>query len=136
LISFITLAFADLETALRFYRVGLGWPTKGIVGQQYEHGDVVFFTMTNGLILALWPASHLQQDTGVGQVTWRNNAVMLAHNVDSQAQVDATLARLIDHGANLIKPPQTTSWGGYAGVFADPDGHLWEIVYNPHITAI
>jgi uncharacterized protein len=130
-LSVLTLAVDDLDRSLRFYRDGLGLPTTGIMGQEFEHGAVVFFDLQPGLRLALWPRCSLEQDTGllvapVGAVTGS-----LGHNVGSAAEVDVLLAQALAAGARLVKPAQTTLWGAYAGYFQDPDGHLWELVWNP-----
>jgi len=130
-VSFITLGVGDLERALRFYRDGLGLPTRGIVGQEFEHGAVVFFDLQPGLRLALWPRASLAHDSGLpaGQASPADFA--LAHNVSSRAEVDAVMEQARAAGGAVVKPAQDTFWGGYAGYFQDPDGHLWEVAWNP-----
>lgn len=130
-VSFITLGVDDLERALRFYRDGLGLPTAGIVGQEFEHGAVVFFELQPGLKLALWPRKSLSHDTGVSLGTPNPTDFALAHNVSTRAEVDAVLEQARLAGAAIAKPAQDTFWGGYAGYFQDPDGHLWEVAWNP-----
>lgn len=130
-ISFITLGVDDLERALRFYRDGLGLPTKGIVGNEYEHGAVVFIDMQPGLVLALWPRESLAQDNGLPLAPPAPTDGMLANNVASRDEVDAVMAEAEAAGARVVKAPHETFWGGYAGTFQDPDGHLWEVVWNP-----
>jgi len=130
-ISVITLAVDDLERALVFYRDGLGWPTAGIVGTQYEYGAVVFFDINPGLKLALWPRASLARDTGLSLAEPTSTNMLLSHNVAERDRVDAVFAQALAAGASQVKAPQTVFWGGYAGYFSDPDGHLWEVVFNP-----
>lgn len=130
-VSFITLGVDDLERALRFYRDGLGLPTAGIVGQEFEHGAVVFFDLQAGLKLALWPRKSLSHDTGVAAGNPNPTDFALAHNVLTRADVDAVLEQARSAGAAIVKPARDTFWGGYAGYFQDPDGHLWEVAWNP-----
>ncbi|NJD36230.1 MAG: VOC family protein [Betaproteobacteria bacterium] len=130
-ISMITLGVDDLERALRFYRDGLGLKTEGIIGQQFEHGAVVFFDLQAGLKLALWPRQSLAHDSGIALTASGATEFALGHNVGSKAEVDAVMRQARDAGAVIAKPAQDTFWGGYAGYFQDPDGHLWEVVWNP-----
>jgi len=130
-VSFITLGVDDLPRALRFYRDGLGLATEGIVGQEFEHGAVAFFDMQPGLRLALWPRASLARDSGLPAGRPNPADFALAHNVASRAEVDAVMAQAGAAGATLVKPAQDTFWGGYAGYFQDPDGHLWEVAWNP-----
>lgn len=135
-ITLITLGVDDLPRAVRFYRDGLGLPTAGIVGEQFEHGAVAFFELQAGLKLALWPRASLAHDTGL-QVTPRAQTdFSLAHNVSDKAEVDAVMAQALAAGASVVKPAQDTFWGGYAGYFHDPDGHLWEIAWNPEMLPV
>lgn len=130
-VSFITLGIDDLERALAFYRDGLGLPTPGIVGQEYEHGAVVFIDLQPGLKLALWPRDSLAHDTGLSKTPPSATEFALAHNVASRAEVDQVMAQAERAGATTAKPAVDTFWGGYAGYFQDPDGHLWEVAWNP-----
>ena len=132
-ITLITLAVDDLERALRFYRDGLGLPTQGIVGQQFEHGAVAFFELAAGLRLALWPRASLAHDSGLAVGPRSATEVCLAHNLASREEVDALMAQAKAAGAAIAKPAQDTFWGGYAGYFQDPDGHLWEVAFNPEM---
>lgn len=132
-LSVLTLAVEDLARALGFYRDGLGWTTKGIVGTEFEYGAVVFFELQGGLMLALWPRTSLAKDTGLPIAAPVSPAVTLGHNVGSQAEVEAVMDRAQRAGAAIVKPAQNTFWGGYSGYFCDPDGHLWEVVWNPHL---
>ncbi|MBD9484290.1 VOC family protein [Pseudomonas sp. PDM14] len=132
-ISVLTLAVDDLDRALRFYRDGLGLHSDGIVGSQFEHGAVVFFDLQHGLKLALWPRTSLVHDSGLAPHAPSPVEFSLGHNVASRAQVDAVLAQAHAAGARLVKAAHETFWGGYAGYFQDPDGHLWEVVFNPQL---
>lgn len=130
-ITVITLGVDDLERAVRFYRDGLGLKTPGIVGQEYAHGAVAFFDLQPGIRLALWPRSSLAHDTGLTVGPRSSTEFSLGHNVSSRLNVDALMRIAAQAGATIVKPPQDTFWGGYAGYFHDPDGHLWEVVWNP-----
>ena len=132
-ITLITLGVADLERAVRFYRDGLGWKTGGIVGTEFEHGAVAFFDLVNGLRVALWPRASLSHDSGLPVGKPSSTDICLAHNVRSQAEVDSVMAQARAAGAKIVKPAQKTFWGGYAGYFADPDEHLWEVAWNPQM---
>jgi uncharacterized protein len=133
-ISIITLAVHDLQASLAFYRDGMGLATEGIMGTEFEHGAVVFFELHGGLKLAIWPRTSLAHDTGLpaqSAATQGTPGFAIGHNVASPAAVDALMAQAQKSGATIVKPAQDTFWGGYGGYFQDPDGHLWEIVYNP-----
>ncbi|MBI3094493.1 MAG: VOC family protein [Rhodocyclales bacterium] len=132
-ISVITLGVDDLQRALRFYRDGLGLRTDGIVGTEFEHGAVAFFDLQAGLKLALWPRRSLAHDSGIGPTAPCATELSLGHNLASKAAVDAVMAQAQQAGARIVKPAQDTFWGGYAGYFQDPDGHLWELVWNPQL---
>lgn len=134
-ITVITLGVADLPAALRFYRDGLGFQTEGIVGEEFEYGAVVFIPLQSGLTLALWPRASIAHDTGLPLGAASATELTLGHNLASRAEVDAVMAKAAAAGANIVKPAEETFWGGYAGYFQDPDGHLWEVVWNPHWTA-
>ena len=130
-ISVITLAVEDLQRALDFYRDGLGLVTEGIIGQEFEQGAVVFFELQAGLKLALWSKQSLQQDTGLTGTASSAAQITLGHNVHSPLEVDQVLKQAKNAGAKILKPAQSTFYGGYAGYFQDLDGHVWEVVYNP-----
>ena len=130
-ITVITLAVDDLERALRFYRDGLGLPTAGIVGTQYPIGACAFFELAGGLKLALWPRASLLADTGLCASPAGGGQVLIAHNVASLAEVAEVLAQAERAGARILKPAGPTFWGGTGGYFQDPDGHVWEVVFNP-----
>jgi predicted lactoylglutathione lyase len=133
-ITFITLGVDDLERAVAFYRDGLGLPTDGIVGQEFDYGAVAFFELSGGLKLALWPRSSIARDAGVALQPPAVTEVTLANNVNSKAEVDAVMQEVRRVGGKVVKPPADTFYGGYAGYFEDLDGHLWEVAWNPDIT--
>lgn len=130
-ITVLTVGVDDLEASVRFYRDGLGLPTEGIVGQEFEFGAVAFFDLQDGLRLALWPRSSIAHDTGVREAPHSPTEFTLGHNVGSREAVDAVMEQAAQAGATIVKPAADTFWGGYAGYFLDPDEHLWEIVWNP-----
>jgi uncharacterized protein len=130
-ITVITLGVDDLETSVTFYRDGLGLPTEGIIGREFAHGAVAFFDLEGGLKLGLWAKDDIAHDTGLAQTAVSPTAVTIGHNVASKAEVDAVMAEASRAGAVIVKAPEDTFWGGYAGYFQDPNGHLWEVVWNP-----
>lgn len=130
-ISVITLGVDDLARSLAFYRDGLGLPTPGIVGREFEHGAVAFFDLQPGLKLAIWPRADLAHDAGIPQSDRSATELSIGHNVRSKDEVDTVMAQAKNAGARIVKSAQDTFWGGYAGYFQDPDGHLWEVVWNP-----
>ena len=133
-ITVITLGVADLAQSLAFYRDGLGLPTQGIVGTEFEHGAVAFFDLQPGLKLAIWPRADLAHDAHVPSGQRSATELSLGHNVNSQEDVDAVMEHARRAGARIVTPAQRTFWGGYAGYFQDPDDHLWEVVWNPAMT--
>ena len=130
-ITLLTLGVADLERSVAFYRDGLGFKTKGIIGTEFQNGAVAFFNLQEGLKLALWPRKSLSVDTGLPPSGTSALELSLGHNVDSQVEVDAVMQLAANAGATIVKAAQPTFYGGYAGYFQDPDGHLWEIAFNP-----
>ena len=126
-ISLITLGVKDLGRSVRFYREGLGLPLR-------EGGDVsvVAFFETRGTWLALFPREALAADAGVVAQGGGFAGFTLAHNVRTREEVDATLNEAEAVGAKIVKLAHDTDWGGYSGYFADPDGYLWEVAWNPH----
>ena len=132
-ITLITLAVDDLDRALHFYRDGLGLATEGIVGQEFEHGAVAFFDLAHGLRLALWPRASLAHDSGLPVAPPSATDFCLAHNVASREAVDAVMGEAQRAGGTVVKEAGDTFWGGYAGYFQDPDGHLWEVAFNPQL---
>jgi uncharacterized protein len=130
-LTVLTLGVDDLERSVAFYRDGLGWPTPGIVGREFAHGAVAFFDLAGGMKLALWPRADIAHDAGVPLAPRAATELTLGHNVRDAGAVDAVMAHARRAGAAIVKEAGPTFWGGYAGYFADPDGHLWEVVWNP-----
>lgn len=130
-ISVLTLGVDDLDRALVFYRDGLGLPTTGIMGTEFEHGAVAFFDLQAGLKLAIWPRASIAHDTGLDVTKASPTDFTIGHNVGSRQEVDAVMAQAKAAGAMIVKEAHDTFWGGYAGYFHDPDGHVWEVVWNP-----
>lgn len=130
-ITVLTLGVADLERSVDFYQNGLGLPTQGITGQEFEFGAVAFFDLQNGLKLALWPRKSIANDTGIPLGVPSALEFTIGHNVSDKEEVDKIMELAEAAGARVIKRAADTFWGGYAGYFQDPDGHLWEIVFNP-----
>jgi hypothetical protein len=132
-ITALTLGVTDLERSLRFYKDGLGLPTEGIIGNEFEYGAVAFFKLRGGLMLALWPRKSLSHDSGLPIEAASSTEFSIGHNVRSRADVDAVMKQAEAAGAVIVKAGRETFWGGYAGYFNDPDGHLWEVVWNPQL---
>jgi len=132
----ITLAVRDLNRAVAFYRNGLGLPTKGIVATEFEAtpenaaGAAAFFEMESGLLLALYPRKELAKDAGISNSSPSSLEFSLGYLAESQADVEKILARAVAAGATATEPPRDRPWGIYSGYFRDPDGHLWEIIWN------
>ncbi len=135
LITLVTLGVDDLDKSLRFYRDGLGLATEGIVGEKFEYGAVVFIQLQGGLRLALWPRKSIAHDTGLPVGARSATELTLAHNVRTKDDVDAVMAQAQAAGATIVKPAHQTFWGGYTGYFQDPDGHVWEVAFNPQWVA-
>lgn len=132
-VTMITLGVESLEKSLRFYRDGLGWPTNGIVGTEFEHGAVAFFDLQPGVQLAIWPRDSIAHDTGIGRSAGSATEFTLGQNVGSRGEVDSAMEKAEKAGARIVKAPHETFWGGYAGYFQDPDNHIWEVAWNPQI---
>jgi hypothetical protein len=125
-VSLITLGVIDLTRSTEFYRA-LGWP----LSSASVFGTVSFFR-TGGAVLALWGRDDLAADVRVeAAATSGFRAVALAINLETPEDVDAALQQAVAAGGRLVRPAHTADWGGYSGYFADPDGHLWEVAYNP-----
>ena len=120
----ITLGVRDLASSIRFYEQGLGFP------RMESPPEVAFFTL-NGTWLGLYGREALAEDAMVSAEGEGFEAFALAHNVSSEKEVDEVVAQAVNAGATLVKKPQKVFWGGYSGYFKDPDGHLWEVAYNP-----
>jgi catechol 2,3-dioxygenase-like lactoylglutathione lyase family enzyme len=125
-LSLVTLGVSDLSRTKAFYE-GLGWTTGAA-----PDDDVVFF-QAGGTIVGLWGRGQLAEDSvAVDAGGW--GGITLAHNVRSPEEVDAVLAEAERAGGTVARPGAPTFWGGYSGVFHDPDGHPWEVAHNPHWT--
>jgi catechol 2,3-dioxygenase-like lactoylglutathione lyase family enzyme len=135
-LNVITLAVDDLERALVFYRDGLGLKTNGVVATDLVDeetgaaGAIVIFSLESGLILALYPRTELAKDAGVRAGAPQTGEFSLGQLVVSRAEVDRILEQAAAAGAD-VTPPHDRPWGIYSGYFRDPDGHLWEIIWNP-----
>jgi len=130
-IKVLTLAVEDLNRSLAFYRDGLGLRTDGVIGQEFEEGAVVFFELANDMILALYPAASLSKDAKIVATKARLGAVSIGHIVKSKHDVDALVRDARRAKAVVTDPPKDRFWGGYSAYFHDPDGHLWEVAWNP-----
>jgi uncharacterized protein len=124
-ITLVTLGVSDYSRSLRFYKDGLGWPTSG-----RETDPIAFFRLSN-IVLAIFDKKALAEDAGVDSSSSGFPGFTLAHNVDSAEKVDEIFVEVKKLGTRIVKAPQRTSWGGYSGYFADPDGYLWEVAFNP-----
>jgi len=131
-ISVLTLGVDDLEKSMEFYQ-RLGWHTEGVIGKEFEHGPVVMFSLKGGLILALYPRKDLAWDAKVPQAARSATEFSIGHNVNSKSEVNDVMEEAAKAGAKIVKDAQPAFWGGYSGYFEDPDGHLWEAVWNPQI---
>ncbi len=125
-----------MKRAVAFYRDGLGLNTKGIIGTEFENGAVAFFNLQTDLKLALWPRKSLSADSGLPMQPVSPLELSIGHNVSSQQEVDTVMRQAEQAGARIVKPAQPTFYGGYAGYFQDPDGHLWEVAFNPGFASL
>ena len=132
-VTLITLGVDDLDRSMRFYRDGLGLETDGIVGEEFENGAVAFFDLEKGLKLALWPRKSLAVDSGLKVTPPSPTDFALAHNVSSKSEVESVMKQAKKAGAKIVKAATDTFYGGYAGYFQDPDGHMWEVAWNPNL---
>ena len=136
-IHVITLAVADLDRALAFYRDGLGFQTEGLIGTEFAgdettpDGTTAVFHLDGGLMLSIYPRSELAKDAAIPLVAAQPGAFSIGHVVASRAEVDDVIEQAKAAGAAVIDSPHERPWGIYSGYFHDPDGHLWEIIWNP-----
>ncbi len=141
-IDIITLAVADLERALGFYRDGLGLESRGVIGTEFvgdevePDGAIAMFELQGGVILCLYPRTELAKDAKVPLGPPKTGEFSIGQAVASKAEVDALLTQARAAGATLTDRPHDRPWGIYSGYFRDPDGHLWEILYNPRLTPL
>ena len=124
-ISVLTLSVADLARSRAFYEDGLGWRAA------FADDEVAFYQL-NGLVLALFSRQAFEEDADLPTGTARAGGIALAYNVRERDEVDSVLAQAAGAGARMLRPARDTTWGGYSGYFADPDGHPWEVAWNPH----
>lgn len=136
-IHVITLAVADLDRALAFYRDGLGFRTEGLIGTEFKGGKTIpdgttaVFHLDGGLMLSIYPRSELAKDAVVPLIAAKPGEFSIGHAVASRAEVDEVIAQAKAAGAAVTDSPRERPWGIYSGYFQDPDGHLWEIIWNP-----
>jgi hypothetical protein len=129
----LTLGVDDIEKSFKFYADGLGFPTKGIVGREFEHGEAAFFDLKNGIKIALYSRDNIAWDAKLKKANPSATEFTIGYNVKSQSEVAVIMKLAEIAGAKITKPAEKTFWGGYAGYFQDPDGHLWEILWNPNL---
>jgi hypothetical protein len=127
-INIVTLGVANIGTSRNFYEVGLGWQPSSA-----SQGDIVFFQL-GGIVLGLYPRDLLAEDASVSATGNGFRGVTLAQNVRNKSEVAEVLLAAEKAGGSIVKPAQDAFWGGHSGYFADPDGHLWEIAWNPFFT--
>ena len=139
-IDVITLAVADLERALAFYRDGLGLESHGVIATEFvgdevePDGAIAMFELQGGMIMCLYPRTELAKDAKVSLAPPKAGEFSIGHAVSSRDEVDAVLAEAQAAGATLTDRPHDRPWGIYSGYFRDPDGHLWEVLWNPRFT--
>ena len=135
-VFFITLAVDDLDRSVAFYRDGLGWPTEGIVGQEFHDevtgadGTIAFFNLDGGLLLGLYERTNLAKDASLLPGPPSSTEFSLGVPAESQAEVDKLLRQVEAAGGTLTAPAHMRPFGVYSGYFTDPDGHLFEIAWN------
>ena len=140
-IDVVTLAVADLDQALAFYREGLGLDSEGVIATEYPGdedapaGAIVLLPLAGGLLLALYPRTELAKDARIPFGPPSPGEFSLGHLVPARDDVDALLSRAEAAGATVTDPPHDRPWGIYSGYFRDPDGHLWEVIWNPRRAA-
>jgi catechol 2,3-dioxygenase-like lactoylglutathione lyase family enzyme len=136
-IHVVTLAVADLDRALAFYRDGMGFVTEGLIGTEFPGdadtpaGATAVFQLDGGLMLSVYPRSELSKDAGVPLTEAKPGEFSIGHVVATRAEVDEVISQARAAGAAVTDPPHDRPWGIYSGYFQDPDGHLWEIIWNP-----
>ncbi len=134
---FITFGVVSLEKSVSFYRDGLGWQTDGIVAEDLHDdktgadGTIAFFKFDNGILLALYERQNLAKDAQIELGSSSATEFSLGYPAKSKAEVDSILGHAKAAGAIITAPPHERPWGVYSGYFKDPDGHLWEVVYQP-----
>jgi len=129
----LTLGVDNVEKAYRFYHDGLGFPSEGIVGKEFENGEVAFFTTNNGVALAVYSRKNLAWDAHIVLGSRSSTEFSIGYNVKEAAEVNSVMELAKKAGATIVKPAEKAFWGGYHGYFEDPDGHLWEILWSPQM---
>jgi catechol 2,3-dioxygenase-like lactoylglutathione lyase family enzyme len=129
-LNIITLGVRDMDIAIRFYRDGLGWPMSSA-----SVGDFAIFRLSTGTALALYPRDLLASDANVKD-PGGFGGITLAQNVETSDEVDLVLSQAVKSGGCILRPARKAEWGGYSGYFADPDGHPWEVAWNPHLQLV
>lgn len=129
----LTLGVNDLERSFKFYHDGMGLISKGIIGKEFEHGEAAFFDLKNGMVLALYSRDNLAWDSHLKKGEPSSTEFSIGYTTRNEAEVDSIMAQAKQAGATIVKQAQRTFWGGYGGYFKDPDGHLWEIAFNPNL---
>lgn len=130
-VTVIMLGVNDLEKSLQFYRDGLGLPTQGIIGREFKHGALALFDLQHGLKLAIFPRNDLALDAHVPLSGPNATECTIGHYLKSKAEVDAVMEQARQAGALITDHAHDRPWGIYSGYFQDPDGHLWEVVWDP-----
>lgn len=136
-IDIITLAVADLGRALAFYRDGLGFQTEGLIGSEFQgdengpDGTTAVFHLDGGLMLSIYPRSELAKDAAIPLAPPKPGEFGTDHVVASRTEVDEVVSQAKAAGATVVDPPRDRPWRIYSGYFQDPDGHLWEVIWNP-----
>lgn len=126
-LTIITLGVSDLSVAMDFYSNTFGWK------KTEESNDSIIFFKLNGILLSLYPKDKLAEDAKIDYTGTGFRGVTIAHNVRSEKEVDEIFEKLKNNGVRIVKQPEKVFWGGYSGYIADPDGHLWEIAFNPFL---
>ncbi|UOQ42870.1 VOC family protein [Halobacillus salinarum] len=135
-ITVVTLGVENLEKAVAFYKEGLGFPTKGIIGEEFDQGAVAFFDLHEGLKLAVWHRENIASEAKIPLTPSSAAAFTIGHNVASKNEVNQVMEEAEKAGAVITDPAHETFWGGYSGHFQDLDGHVWEVVWNPDFESL
>ena len=129
-ITVLTFGVKDLEESMRFYKA-LGLQTEGVIGKEFERGAVALFNLKGGLVLSLYPRNDIAWDAKIPLGPPSATEFTIGHNVNTKEEVDLVMKEAESAGAKVVKHAQNTFWGGFAGYFQVPNGHLWEVAWNP-----
>jgi catechol 2,3-dioxygenase-like lactoylglutathione lyase family enzyme len=135
----ITLGVDDLDRAVAFYRDGLGFPTEGVIGTERPGDDetpagaTAVFHLDGGLMLSVYPRTELAKDASIAHTAGKPGEFSIGHLVATRDEVDELIANAESAGAAVTDRPHDRPWGVYSGYFQDPDGHLWEVIWNPAV---